>query len=705
MNRSCYSPCGVWEGLFAPTCAVSVSIRRNAKPLPHAEDLGLGIRVHPRLPRKFSLLGIFALCALFSANPAALLGELRVASPFGDHMVLQREMPVPVWGTATPGDKITVTFADQTQSTTADAAGAWRVALAPLPASRESRDLLVTSTNPKSRIENRKFTDVLVGEVWLCSGQSNMERQLGLRPGQPPIINWEAEVAAADLPLIRQFYVPPHTADTPQATTAGAWTVCSPHTAPDFSAVGFFFARDLHAKLGVPVGILYSAYGGTPAEAWTSEQGLAGFPEFTDQIAQARQAADDPERARRAFLEKFHAWFRAHDPGSGSQPWSTPGLDRSGWKTMQLPVLWEEAGRPDWDGVAWFHKTFNLPAGWAGRDLMLHLSAVDDADTTWVNGTEVGTTAHYNAPRSYRVPAAALKAAGNEITVRVLDTGGGGGIWEPRMRFEIVPADGDGAPLPLAGPWQVRFSVPFTGLPHPPQDISVAGSHRPTVLFNAMIAPLVPYAMRGATFYQGENNAGRSVQYRTLLPGLIADWRKAWGQGDFPFLFVQIAPFKDQPPEIREAQLIAWQNTKNTAMVVTIDVGDATDIHPANKGPVGARLALAARALAYGEKLESSGPVYAGVKFAAGRAVLNFTRLGGGLVAPGGTLTGFTIAGADGVFHPAQAEIVGDTVMVASLAVSTPVAVRYGWANVASGNLFNRAGLPASPFRTDVDAR
>lgn len=645
---------------------------------------------------------LFLLLALLALLAGSLTAEVKLASPFGDHMVLQQGRPVPVWGTAAPGEKVTVAFAGQKASATADAAGRWRINLKKLKASSTPRELVVSSGNPKSGIENQKFSDVLVGEVWLCGGQSNMERQLGLRSGQKPIVNGEAAVAAADLPLIRQFYVPLHTADTPQAATPGAWTVCSPATAPDFSAVGFFFARDLFRARGVPVGIIHSSYGGTPAEAWTSWEGLAAFPEFIEQLDQAKKAAVDPVQARQGFLAKLSAWFRANDPGSGDRPWSAGGLDTSGWETMNLPVLWEDAGHPDWDGVAWFHKTFDLPAGWTGRDLILHLSAIDDDDTTWVNGTEVGTTTLYNAQRSYRVPAAALRATGNEITVRVLDTGGGGGIWEPHLRFEIVPADGAGTPLPLAGPWQVKFSAPLAGLPHPPQDLT-AKSNQPAVLYNAMIAPLVPYAIRGATFYQGENNASRAKQYRTLFPAMIADWRQQWDQGDFPFLFVQIAPFQGQPPEIREAQLIAWQNTRNTAMVVTLDVGDAADIHPADKGPVGARLALAARALAHGEKLEYSGPVYLKLTVTDGRAVLRFTHRGGGLVAQDGPLTGFTLAGADGVFHPAMAEIAGDTVVVTSPAVAAPVAVRYGWANVASGNLFNTEGLPASPFRTDVD--
>jgi sialate O-acetylesterase len=334
----------------------------------------------------------------------------------------------------------------------------------------------------------------------------------------------------------------------------------------------------------------------------------------------------------------------------------------------------------------------------------LRLSAIDDVDTTWVNGTEVGATAGYNLPRAYRIPASLLKAKGNVIAVRVLDTGGGGGIWDKKLPFEIVPLSGNGGALSLAGPWLCRFASPLSKdyKQRPPVD-AATGAGRPTVLYNAMIAPLVPYAMRGVIFYQGEANADRATQYRTLFPALINDWRHQWNQGDFPFLFVQIAPFHDMPPEIREAQVIAWQATKNTAMAVTIDCGDAADIHPAHKQPVGARLALAARAVAYGETLEYSGPVFTDLKVANGQGVLHFTHLGGGLIAKDGALAGFTLAGADGVFHPAHAEIIGDTVVVSSSLVSKPLAVRYGWADVAAGNLFGATGLPASPFRTDVE--
>lgn len=645
-------------------------------------------------------LAVSFLAFLFAASAFAS-AAVRLGSPFGSNMVLQQGRPVPVWGWADPGDEIVVEFAGQEKSGTADATGRWQIALDPMSASFESRTMVIGRKNSNVVIP---LPNVLVGEVWLCGGQSNMERELGPRGGQKPIIGWEEAAASANFPLIRQFYVPQHTADTPQATTDGAWTVCSPDTAPSFTAVGFFFARALHhARDGVPVGIIHSSWGGTVAEAWTSEEGLAAFPDFAGAIETARRAQADPDGARREYRTKLDAWYAAHDPGTKGQ-WSKPGRDPGSWETITVPNLWEDAGHPDWDGVAWMRRSFDLPEGWAGRDLVLNLAAVDDVDTTWVNGVDVGTTTFYSTQRTYRVPASALKPTGNEIRVRVLDTGGGGGIWNTRLKLDVMRADGAEESVSLAGQWQIHFAVPLAAVPPAPQAPAIGGPNVPTVLYNAMLAPLAPYAVRGATFYQGESNATRASQYRKLLPALIADWRRVWRQPELPFLFVQIAPFQGQPPEIREAQLLAWQATKNTAMVVTIDVGDATDIHPAHKQPVGERLALAARAVAYGEELEFSGPVYSSMGLSDGRAILHFTHVAGGLAAPGGTLRGFTIAGKDGVHHEAQAGVTGDgsTVAVWSPAVTEPVAVRYAWANVASGNLFNQAGLPASPFRTDA---
>jgi len=347
---------------------------------------------------------------------------------------------------------------------------------------------------------------------------------------------------------------------------------------------------------------------------------------------------------------------------------------------------------------------------------------VDDIDTTWVNGVKVGATFGYNVVRRYDLPPGVLKPGHNVVVVRVLDTGGGGGIWgdqklqlvfksklpaEGLRTASLGPAPGQPAPaaqpsqpsIELSGPWRYKIGMRLEDGPPPP--VGVTGDvMTPTVLYNGMIAPLLPYAIRGVIWYQGEANLRRERQYRSLFPATIADWRKAWGT-DLPFLFVQIAPFREMTPELREAQLLTWQHTPHTAMVVTTDCGDANDIHPPHKQAVGARLALAARALAYGERIEYSGPVFDTVKMQAGKVLLRFSHVGGGLVAKGGPLKGFTIAGADKVFHPARAEIRGKTVAVTSAAVPQPVAVRYGWANVPEGNLFNKAGLPASPFRTD----
>jgi sialate O-acetylesterase len=616
---------------------------------------------------------------------------------FADDAVLQQGMKVPVWGTADPGEHVTVEFFGQSVSTTADSAGKWLVQLAPMKAGGPH----TLTISGKNKIT---LTNILVGEVWICSGQSNMERHLGLQPGQKPITDWEQEVRDATHPEIRQFYVPQTKAFAPTQTVNGHWSVCSPETVKDFTAVGYFFGRDLHQARHVPIGLIHSSWGGTPAEAWTSEAALSRLPDFADALAEVKRLVADPAAARRETQARQEAWYARVDPGSQASPaWSAAGLDTSLWKSMKLPTYWEDAGYPNFDGVFWFRRTFDLPEGWDGSDADLHLGAVDDNDTTWVNGLKVGATAGWNLPRIYRVPGSVLQYTNNVIAVRVLDTGGGGGLWggDDPMRMN-VKAGGQTNSIPLTGEWLCRQSVSLTDAGWPPTDNSQS-PNAPAVLYNGMIAPLLPYALRGVIWYQGESNVGRERQYRTLFPALIADWRQAWGKGDFPFLFVQIAPFNGMTPEIREAQLLTAQHTRNTAMAVTVDCGDADDIHPPHKQPVGARLALAARALAYGEKLEYSGPVFESLKIKGSNAVLRFTHVGGGLAAKNGPLRGFTIAGEDKVFHPAQAEIHGQTVVVHSATVPRPVAIRYGWANVPEGNLFNRAGLPASPFRSDVD--
>jgi len=629
-------------------------------------------------------------CAFATAGISAELNPL-----FQDNAVLQCDTHVPVWGSGRDGEKITVAFAGQKVSTIATN-GVWKIWLKPMKPNATPQTLTVAGDTTSV------VTNVLVGEVWVASGQSNMERQLGLRPGQQPITDWEKEAAAANDPQIRQFYVPQEKSFTPQTTAKGSWSVCAPDTVINFTAVGYFFARDLFAARHVPVGIIHSSWGGTPAEAWTSEAALQKLPDFAEPLAQLKKLAVDPELARRETMEKQEPWYQKVDPGSKpGAAWSAVELATDDWKTMTLPTFWESAGYPDFDGIFWFRRAFDLPENWDGGDVVLHLGAVDDNETTWINGTQVGATDGWTVPRVYRVPGRLLKHGQNVIAVRVLDTGGGGGMYGggDAMRL-LFGAGGTSSFLSLTGNWLCKQSSSLKETGWPPGNFS-QDSSAPTVLYNGMIAPLLPYAIRGVIWYQGENNVGRERQYQTLFPAMITDWRQAWGEGNFPFLFVQIAPFRANTPEIREAQLLTLQRTKNAAMAVTIDCGDANDIHPPHKQPVGARLALAARALAYGERIEYSGPVFTAVTMDGPNAVLHFSHLGDGLVARGGELRGFVLAGADGVFHPAQAVVVGDTVVVNSTKVARPMAVRYGWANVPDGNLFNRVGLPASPFRTD----
>lgn len=644
-------------------------------------------------PSSLAILVASLLAALGAATANAAVTPHPL---FSDHAVLQQGAPVPVWGTAAPGESVTVALDGPAVQTTTTREGKWMVRL---PAMQAGGPFALTITGENTIV----LSDVLVGEVWLAGGQSNMERQLGPRTGQPPIDRWKQEVAAAKYPSIRQFSVAHKQSFTPVETVGGHWEVCSPDTVADFTAVGYFFARDLHRARHVPVGLIHSSWGGTPAEAWTSEAGLSALPDFAQAAAQIKQLATDPQGTKDRFQAQMEAWFAKHDSGSGEdRGWSAPSLDTSTWKSMTLPTLWENAGEPDLNGVVWFRKTFEAPAGADGAAAELDLGMADDSDTTWVNGVCIGYTFGYNVPRRYVVPAGVLRPGRNVVAVRVLDAGGGGGIWgdrSPRLVWKDTSAVPD---VDLGGPWLYRVGMDLRTGPWPPTGM-LGDSGTPTVLWNGMIAPLVPYALRGVLWYQGEANVQREVQYRTLFPALIADWRRAWGESTLPFLFVQIAPHRDMTPELREAQLLTWQNTPGTAMVVTMDCGDANDIHPARKQPVGARLARAARALAYGEALEYSGPTFAAMTIAGRKALLRFTHVDGGLVSKGGRLEGFSIAGADKVFVPASAGIRGRTIVVTSKAVPNPVAVRYGWANVPTGNLFNKVGLPASPFRTDMD--
>lgn len=638
-------------------------------------------RVHPN-PEGAKLMAETVAVALSgSATPGQAL--LRINSLFRDHAVLPRDVELPVWGTSAPGDEVKVTFADHSVTTTTGDDGTWQVMLEPMAASSEPRVLTVSGNRT---VESR---DLLVGDVWLASGQSNMERQLGPRPPQKEIIGWREAAAAADLPQFRQYYVPRNESGEPVSDADGSWTVSTPESATHFTAVGFFFGRDLHAAIKVPVGIIHSSWGGTVAEAWTSAGALKSMPDFRSALEVLEGKVDRAQLAAN--------WLEANDPGSAGSGWQAETLDTAeNWKPVAVPSMVDDFGLGAHDGVFWFRREIELPAELAGKEGMIHLGKIDDEDTTWINGQRIGSDKRWQNERNYTVPVGVLKAGRNVIAVRMINNTGAGGWTSGAAELHL---DVGGTAIPLSGEWQARLGVDFAKKPM----LSLAGRSidLPARLYNAMIAPLPPFPIKGVIWYQGESNNNRPAQYRRLLPTLIRDWRAQWKQPELPFLVVQIAPHNQMTPELREAQLQTVLNTPGTALVVTTDVGDARDIHPADKGPVGARLALAARAVAYGEDIEFSGPFFQKMTADGPKRVLHFSHAEG-LQAKDGPLKGFEIAGADGQFVSAEATIHDGTVIVGSPEVSDPVAVRYGWSNVPDGNLFNAAGLPASPFRTNA---
>ena len=660
--------------------------------------------------RRVQMLLLVALSALLFVSQAQQCQAQKAAdkSPFlhplfTDHMVFQRGIKAPVWGWTQPGKKVTVRMHGKSASAVAGPDGKWMAALGPFPA---GGPYTLTVKGP----EKAKILDVLAGDVWICSGQSNMEMGIG------NVNNAKDEITKADNPNIRLFSVPKKTALEPQDTVVSHWERCTPETVAaggwgGFSAVGYFFGRHLQATQHVPIGLIHTSWGGTIAEAWASASALRAMPDFVPQVAAVERSAADMKKGAVDLDKMFADWYTENDPGT-AHSWGAADFDAANWKTMQLPTAWELAGLPNYDGIVWFRKEINLPADWAGKALSLHLGPIDDNDTTYINGVQVGATRGYNIDRVYKVPASLLKAGHNVIAVRVLDTGGAGGLNGTPEKMFLVPTDSAaGRSLTLAGDWKYQDSRLLSKATMLPVQ-TVDNPNVTTVLYNGMIAPLLPYGIKGAIWYQGESNAGRGMQYRALLPTMIKDWRSRFGVGEFPFFIVQLAnftPVVNQPiqegwADLREAQLLTAATLPNTGIAVTLDIGDAGDIHPKNKQEVGRRLGLAADAIAYGSNtLEYSGPLYRSMKVEGDKIRLTFDHLGGGLAAKGDEpLKGFAIAGADGHFEFADARIDGDTIVVSSAKVPNPTAVRYAWANNPVANLVNKVGLPASSFRTDM---
>ena len=643
---------------------------------------------------------------------------------FSDDMVLQQKSNVPVWGKALPGERVV-------------AKATWGAAAATIVKSDSSWEVHLKTLKAGGPFKLRVFVgdtaivykNVMLGEVWLCSGQSNMEIPLEGWPPQYPIRNSAEEIRDANYPDIRLFHVARDFSSDPQSNCVGSWNECSPNAVASFSAVGYFFGRELYEKLHVPIGLIMSVWGGTKIQPWISARYLSELPDYRP-IAQ--KIANGV-----GLIAAQKMWIHAHpvintaerNPDSmyvglnfGDASLSEKDYDDSTWKTMKLPVYWQMTSAGMFNGAVWFRKKVRIPKSWVGSALVLHLGPIDDMDETWVDGTKVGgylTTGYYADPRVYDVPAEIVTDTSLTIAVRVLDIGGFGGIWGDGVKMKINPKSDTAQTIPLSGDWKYmpvaeyvnsKFYVygPDGDFYKRPRLPFVFDYDSPTVLFNGMIAPIIPYHIRGVIWYQGESNSGAPSDYNNykyLFPLLIKNWRADWMEGNFPFYWVQIAPFNYGPTAksyvVRAAQLKTL-SVPNTGMAVTLDIGTVNNIHPPDKQDVGHRLALWALDKTYGERLVYSGPLYRSMSVKGNKAIVSFKYVDGGLVyKPLNGSSNFIIAGKDSNFVEAEVKVVGKTLVVYSQNVRHPVAVRYAWGNTEEATLFNKAGLPASTFRTD----
>lgn len=658
---------------------------------------------------------------MFSAP--ALWSDVTLPPIFSDHAVLLKAEKVPIWGKADPGEEVTVSVAGQSATAKAGADGEWAAVLDLSEAGPGPFEMSVQGKNKLT------ISDVVVGEVWLASGQSNMEWVLSKTAGA------SEEIAGSANPLLRQFLVKKNASPVAAEEAHGEWSVASPETSGGFSAVGYYFGKRLQGELNVPVGIVNTSWGGTPSEAWTSRKALATVPDLETATERLDAAFTSYPGLKKDYVEKMAAWLketgREDRPGADPAAFAGPDVSTDGWIPVEVPGEVRAEGLPD-TGAVWLRKEINIDAV-PSNSLGLTLP-IDGFDSVYWNGKLLKSTTYETFAGLGEI------RRGGPFNIPAADVLTGRNVLAIRFFAPSTPARIDGQPKagaePLIGTWLAKAEYALPPVPadrpapapmrNPPGPQNI-GSY----LFNGMISPIVPYGIRGAIWYQGESNVGRAFQYRTAFPLLITDWRSQWKQGDFPFYFCQLANFqaKTSEPgesawaELREAQS-STLSLPNTGQAILIDIGEASDIHPQNKRDVGTRLALIALAQDYGKKIPFSGPVYDSVKFEDGKAILSFRHADGGLVAapvpatydvqtvasktaplvrnsPQSQLEGFAICGADKVWHWADAKIQGDTVVVSSPKVPQPVAVRYAWADNPTCNLSNGAGLPAGPFRTD----
>jgi sialate O-acetylesterase len=637
------------------------------------------------------------LACIVSAN--VLQSKAVTANPlFSDNAVLQRGQPIPVFGTGTSGETVTVRLGDAERTTKVSSDGKWEVRFP----SRSAGENLVLAINGTVVARN-----LVLGEVWVASGQSNMEWPLAATNAQ------FAEGQRAAKPSVRMFTVTKAAVMTPAETVQGSgWISATAGTVGQFSAVGFWFAERLSRELNVPVGVIHTSWGGTPAESWTSRDGLSKVRTYADAFASFERFMKQDFQAAQADYQRKLAEYNEGASDTGNQGevngWHKPDFADSDWKTVRIPTTVEAAEGRAVDGAFWFRKEFIWDGDTSG-DFELQLGAIDDFDVTYLNGVKVGSTGaevpnHWMHIRKYR-GSGALRAGRNVVAIRVYDTGQGGGISATDAPLQISAA---GKTVSLAGTAKFRSErIARTG-GAPSAPYGPGNAWTPMSLYNGMIAPLIPYGIRGAIWYQGEANAGRAFQYRELFPAMIKDWRNHWKQGDFPFHFVQLANFQRRSEipaesgwaELREAQAMTLK-LRNTGMATAIDIGERNDIHPRNKKDVGYRLAGVSLKQDYKRQVLAYGPMYSRMVVRDGEIRLRFNYADGLKTSDGKAPARFAIAGADRKFVWASARIDGSEIVVTVPSGMKVVAVRYGWDDDPETNVFNSANLPMFPFRTD----
>ena len=664
---------------------------------------------------------ITLILSLFTLMNPGEKKAMEIPSIFSDNMVLQQNSEVSFWGKAEPNLKVDIkTSWGESSGTKVKADGSWLVKLktpkagGPFEVNLQIGDSVIT------------YKNVLTGEVWLCSGQSNMEMPLQGWPPNDTVANSVQEINNADYQQIRSFTVAHSVSVEKEFNVGGEWIECNPGTAAGFSATAYFFARKLYQELNVPIGLIHSSWGGTPIEAWTSGEFLSEINEYKSSLNDLKSSTDESR--------KYNQWLYAHpvvnvSSKSGPAKWenlefndqecSEINYPDDSWKEMNLPVLWENAEVGSFDGTVWFRKKIELPSDWINKDLVIELGPIDDIDRTYINGKLIGAQERdgfWSTDRIYKIPKEVIQSNSVVIAVRVIDMRGGGGIYGSKEKLKIHP-NNSSENISLSGNWKYLPVAEFRDpkfyifgtresdyYSKPPVKIRLS-DHTPTALFNAMISPFASFPIKGAIWYQGEANVGDPQMYSRLFPLMIKNWRSEWKE-DFPFYYVQIAPFdygeNAHSEKLRESQLKSL-SVPNTGMVVTLDIGNPRNIHPAYKQEVGDRLAFWALAKTYGKNVPYSGPMYKSMKVEEDKIILSFDYADDGLIIKEiNSENNFLIAGENKIFKKASVEIDGDKLILSNPEIKNPAAVRYAWSNTSEGTLFNKAGLPASSFRTDI---